>query len=276
METRALVQADELRSHLSDGGRPLILDVRWSVAGADRPGYESGHLPGAVFCDLDADLAAPPGDAGRHPLPTAEHMTATLRRLGVTPGREVVAYDDGSGAGAARAWWCLRWAGHRQVRVLDGGLPAWRADGGGIETGDVAPQPDDAVVARTGSMPVTTVDDVGAGRAGRLLDARAAARYRGEVEPIDPVAGHIPGALSCPTARLQRPDGRYLPPSALREILEPVAAGGEPVTAYCGSGVTAAQLVLAAHEIGMDLALYPGSWSHWVRDPARAVATGAS
>ena len=277
MQNRALVEAPELSSLLASVTPPLVLDVRWSLAGSDLPGYAAGHVPGAVFCDLDADLAAPPGEGGRHPLPSAEALSGTLRRLGVAPGRTVVVYDDAAGASAARAWWCLRWAGHADVRVLDGGLAAWRAAGGPLEVGVVAPVPHDAAVARLGGMAVATVDDVVAGRAGTLLDARAAERYRGEVEPVDPVAGHIPGAVSCPTTLLQRPDGRYRPAPELRALLAGLigsSAPDGPVTAYCGSGVTASQIVLAAHDAGLDLALYPGSWSHWVRDPARPVATG--
>ncbi|HWS57358.1 MAG TPA: sulfurtransferase [Actinotalea sp.] len=281
MESRALVPVDELIALSAAGDPPLLLDVRWSLAGSDRSGYAAGHLPGAVFCDLDVDLAAPPGDGGRHPLPSVESMTATLRRLGVTPDRAVVVYDGGAGAAAARAWWCLRWVGHPRVRVLDGGLAAWLAADGPLEAGDVAPSPvapsSERAPTRRASMPVVSVDDVLAGRAGTLLDARSAERYRGEVEPVDPVAGHIPGARSCPTTALQHPDGRYLPPDALRAVLAPLVGDPSgPVTAYCGSGVTASQLVLAAHEVGLDVALYPGSWSHWVRDPARPVATGES
>jgi thiosulfate/3-mercaptopyruvate sulfurtransferase len=161
--------------------------------------------------------------------------------------------------------------------VLDGGLPAWQAAGGVLEAGDVTPVPAPEALARVGSIPVVDVQDVRAGRAGTLLDARAAERYRGEVEPVDPAAGHIPGAASCPTTSVQRPDGRYLPASGLRDVLGPLLGrGGGRSTAYCGSGVTAAPLVLAAHEIGVEVALYPGSWSHWVRDPERPVAVGAS
>lgn len=278
MENRALVPADELMSLLASAAPPLVLDVRWTLAGADRPGHAAGHLPGAVFCDLDADLASPPGDGGRHPLPSAGAMTATLRRLGVAPGRAVVVYDAGAGAAAARAWWCLRWAGHADVRVLDGGLAAWREAGGPLEAGEVDPVPHPGAVARLGGMAVATVDDVVAGRAGTLLDARAAERYRGEVEPVDPVAGHIPGAVSCPTTLLQHADGRYRPAPELRALLAGLlgSSGTDgPVTAYCGSGVTASQVVLAAHDAGLEIALYPGSWSHWVRDPARPVATGS-
>ncbi|MBO1752784.1 sulfurtransferase [Actinotalea sp. BY-33] len=289
----ALISAEVLAAELAAGERPLLLDVRWTLQGADRDGYLEAHLPGAVFCDLDADLAAEPGEGGRHPLPSPEVLAATLHRLGVRPGQPVVAYDGGAGAAAARAWWCLRWAGHDEVRVLDGGFAAWLEAGGTTEAGAPTgagarsearvggtsdPAPGDrerpsAPGARS-TMPVVTVEDLLAGRAGALLDARSAERFRGEVEPVDPVAGHVPGATSCPTAALQGPDGRYLPPDRLRALLVPLVGEGA-AAAYCGSGVTASQLVLAAHEVGIELALYPGSWSHWVRDPSRPVATGA-
>ncbi len=283
VRTRALVQPAELLAELTDTSRVLLVDVRWALAGSDHAGYLAGHLPGAVFCDLDVELAAAPGDGGRHPLPSVAQLADLMRRLGVVPGRDVVVYDGGAGGAAARAWWCLRWAGHTDVRVLDGGLAAWQAVGGPVVAGDVHPEPAEVVVVREGSMPVVDVEQVLAGAAGRLLDARAAERFRGEVEPIDPVAGHIPGAVSCPTTSLQDADGRYLPADRLRAVLlgvgggadRDVGPGGAPaLSAYCGSGVTASQLVLAGHDADLDIALYPGSWSHWVRDPARPVATG--
>ena len=272
--SRALVQVEELRAELASGGRPLLVDVRWVLAGSDREGYLLGHLPGAVFCDLDAELAARPGDGGRHPLPTPAQLTAMMQRLGIGPHRDVVVYDGGAGGAAARAWWCLRWVGHDAVRVLDGGYRAWVAAGGETETCEVAPEPTEDVVVHSGAMPVVDADQVLAGGLGRLLDARAAERFRGDVEPIDPVAGHIPGAVSCPTAAVQRPDGRYLGPAEVRAALLPDGDRAGVVAAYCGSGVTASQLVLAGHDAGVEIALYPGSWSHWVRDPRRPIATG--
>ncbi len=276
VENRALVQADALRAELAeraDEPRPLVVDVRWSLAGADRAGYTAGHVPGAVFCDLDTELAGPPGEGGRHPLPSPEQMAALLRRLGITAGRRVVVLDGGAGAAAARAWWCLRWVGHEDVQVLDGGLAAWVAAGGPVEQGDVEPVPAEDVVVHAGSMPTVTAEQVLHRTVGRLLDARAPERFRGEVEPVDPVAGHIPGAVSCWTGSLQTPDGRYLPREEVRDLLLGADEVAD-VTAYCGSGVTASQLVLLGHEVGLEVALYPGSWSHWVRDPARPVATG--
>jgi thiosulfate/3-mercaptopyruvate sulfurtransferase len=270
----ALVQAGDLVQQLGGSRPPLLVDVRWSLDGPDRAGYDIGHLPGAVFCDLDADLAAPPGDGGRHPLPSEAQLTAALRRLGVADDRDVVVYDGGNGLPAARAWWCLRWAGHDRVRVLDGGVLAWVSGGGELESGDVRPVPAPDARARIGGMPTVSARDVAAGAAGPLVDVRTAERYRGDSEPVDPVAGHIPGAVSCPISTVMADDGRYLPPERLRSALAPFL-DAPVVTAYCGSGVTAAQLVLALHEAGADAALYPGSWSEWIRDPTRPVATGA-
>ena len=274
--TSALISPDALAARLADGAAPpLLLDVRWTLAGSDRTAYEEAHLPGAVFLDLDRELASPPGDGGRHPLPTAASVETTFRRLGITPGRDVVVHDGGVAAAAARAWWVLRWAGHERVRVLDGGLPAWVAAGGAVESGDVAPEPATDVVVRAGALPVLGADDVLDGRADVLLDARAPERFRGEAEPIDPVAGHVPGAVNVPTAALLGPDGRYLPPARLSEVLAAATGSDGPVVgAYCGSGVTAAQLVLALHEVGVEAALYAGSWSEWIRDPERPVAVG--
>ncbi|WP_372594738.1 sulfurtransferase [Actinotalea sp.] len=273
MEIRALVQPDDLLAELVAEPDVLVVDVRWTLAGADRDGYLAGHVPGAVFCDLDAELAGPPGEGGRHPLPTVEQLAALMARLGIAPDRRVVVLDGGAGAAAARAWWCLRWVGHQDVRVLDGGMAGWLAAGGPVEEGEVIPVPSGDVVVHAGSMPTVTADDVLHRTVGRLLDARAPERFRGETEPVDPVAGHIPGAVSCWTGSLQGPDGRYLPREQLREVL----LGADEVvdlTAYCGSGVTASQLVLAGHEVGLEVALYPGSWSEWVRDESRPVATG--
>jgi thiosulfate/3-mercaptopyruvate sulfurtransferase len=272
--TSALITAEDLAALLAEDAPPLLLDVRWVLAGSDRAGYEEAHLPDAVFLDLDRELASAPGEGGRHPLPSVESLGVTFRRLGITSARDVVVYDGGVAAAAARAWWVLRWAGHERVRVLDGGLPAWVAAGGAVESGDVVPEPAADAVVRPGRLPVLTAADVSAGRPAVLLDARAAERFRGEVEPIDPVAGHIPGAVNVPTSALLGPDGRYLPTARLREVLAAAVGAEGEVGTYCGSGVTAAQLVLALHEAGVGAALYAGSWSEWVRDVARPVAVG--
>ncbi|MBG0812693.1 sulfurtransferase [Planomonospora sp. ID82291] len=253
-----------------------VLDVRWALGGP--PGIESyrqGHVPGAVFCDLEADLAAPAGPEGRHPLPEAGRFQAAMRRLGVSGSRPVVVYDDAGAMSAARAWWTLRYFGHPDVRVLDGGLRAWTAEGRSVsdETPEVPPGD---FTARPGGMPV--LDAAAAAELaadGILLDARAAERYRGEVEPIDPVAGHIPGAVSAPTTENVDPSGRFHRPHFLRERFNTLGAvPGMAVGTYCGSGVTAAHQVLALQVAGIPAALYVGSWSHWVADPSRPVATG--
>ncbi|GLW07926.1 sulfurtransferase [Microtetraspora sp. NBRC 13810] len=263
-------------AELAGLSRAAVLDVRWRLAGP--PGVESyreGHLPGAVFCDLDADLAAPPGPGGRHPLPAAEPFQAAMRRLGVGDDRPVVVYDDADSTAAARAWWTLRYFGHRDVRVLDGGFRAWAGEGRPVVKDEPDVPPGD-FTARPGAMPILSADEAGAlAGDGVLFDARAAERYRGEVEPIDPMAGHIPGAVSAPTAANVDATGRFLPAERLRARFE--ALGALPrarVGAYCGSGVTGAHEVLALDLAGIPAALYVGSWSHWVTDPARPVATG--
>ncbi|MBF8187893.1 sulfurtransferase [Nonomuraea sp. K274] len=253
-----------------------VLDIRWRLGGPPGVGlYREGHIPGAVFCDVDADLAAPPGAGGRHPLPGADAFQRAMRRLGVSDGRPVVVYDDAGSTVAARAWWALRYFGHQDVRVLDGGLPAWIAAGlpiikeePGVAEGDFT--------ARPGGMPMLTADEAAVlATDGVLLDARAAERYRGEVEPVDPVAGHVPGAVSAPTTENVGPDGRFLDSAALRARFAGLGVGeGVPAGAYCGSGVTAAHEVLAMELAGLPAALYVGSWSNWVADPARPVATG--
>ena len=261
-------------------GRPaVLLDVRWALG--DSRGHEhylAGHLPGAVFVDLDRELAAPPSPAaGRHPLPALADLQAAARRWGVRAGSAVVAYDDAGGLAAARAWWLLRWAGLADVHLLDGGLTAWRRAGLPLEAGEVHPAAGDVVLAG-GALPVVDADATAALAAGGgvVLDARAGERYRGETEPIDPRAGHVPGATSAPTAANLDAEGRFLPAAVLRERFAALGVTeGTPVAVYCGSGVTAAHeiaaLTLAGHG---DAALYPGSWSQWSHDPARPAATG--
>jgi len=221
-------------------------------------------------------LAAAPGPAGRHPLPPASSFQAAMRRAGVSDGRAVVVYDDADATTAARAWWLLRYFGHRGCQVLDGGYQAWLAAGGQVATGECRPGAGD-FTARPGHMPVLDADEAASlARRGALLDARARDRYRGQREPIDPVAGHIPGALSAPTTANIGPDGRFLPAAGLRARFAALgtAADAGLVGAYCGSGVTAAHEVLALELAGIPASLYVGSWSNWVADPARPVATG--
>jgi thiosulfate/3-mercaptopyruvate sulfurtransferase len=270
-----LITAAELAAGLASPTPPTVLDCRWELAGgADRAGYEQGHLPGAVFVDLDRELSGPPGAGGRHPPPAPQAFQAVMRRAGVGQDRPVVAYDQGQPGGAARAWWLLGWFGHPAARVLDGGLAAWVAAGLPLTTEVPDPEPGDLTV-RPGGRPL--LDAAGAERlaaTGVLLDARAPARYQGREEPVDPVAGHIPGARNVPLTELLGDRG-LPPPDRLRELLE--AAGVDrtvPVGAYCGSGVVAAHLVLALEVAGVPAALYAGSWSDWVTDPSRPVATG--
>ncbi|MGW4891697.1 sulfurtransferase [Kitasatospora sp. NPDC004240] len=271
-----LISAAELQGALASEHPPVLLDVRWQLGGP--PGiedYTAGHLPGAHFVSLDTDLAAPagpPGRGGRHPLPDVEEFGAALCRFGVSAGRPVVVYDGATSMAAARAWWLLRWAGHGDVRVLDGGFAAWRAAGLPVTTevpadgdGDFKPVP--------GQLP--TVDGDGAAalaRTGLLLDARAGERYRGESEPIDPKAGHIPGAVSAPTTENVGPDGRFRPAGELAERFRALGAGEREVGVYCGSGVTAAHEILALEVAGLPATLYPGSWSEWSTDGSRPVA----
>ena len=275
-----LIDVASLATELSGGAPPVLLDVRWRLGGP--PGidsYHAGHLPGAVFVDLDTDLAGPPGAGGRHPLPAAADFEAAMRRAGVRNTRPVVVYDDGDSTIAARAWWTLRYFGHDQVRVLDGGFRAWAAAGQPVTVDEPAVTAGD-FTATGGQLPV--LDAAGAAalaRSGVLLDARAGERYRGETEPVDPVAGHIPGARSAPTAANVGPDGRFLPPGELRRRFEGLGiTTGQPVAlevgAYCGSGVTAAHEVLALDLAGIAASLYVGSWSGWTTDPSRPVATG--
>ncbi len=275
--TDVIVSAADLAHELAGPRPPHLLDVRWQLGGP--PGidaYRAGHLPGAVYVDLDAELAAAPSAAeGRHPLPDIADLQAAARRWGLRTGSAVVVYDDSGAMSASRAWWLLRWAGVEDVRILDGGLDAWTADGAVLETGDRTPEPGDVELS-PGHMP--TVDAEGAaGWAGEglLLDARAGERYRGEQEPVDPRAGHIPGAVSAPTAENLDADGRFLPTDDLtRRFAALGAANGGDVAVYCGSGVTAAHEAAALTMAGLTPVLYPGSWSQWSNDPQRPAATG--
>ncbi len=245
------------------------------ASGPDREAYLEGHIPGAVFVDLDRQLADPPSERGRHPLPDTERFGTDMRALGVSGGRPVVVYDGATSMAAARAWWLLRYFGHPAVAVLDGGLAAWVAGGHPVTTDVPAPAAGD-FSPRPGAMPSVTPDAAAATAArGVLLDARARERFLGEREPIDPVAGHIPGARSRPTTENVDAAGRFLPPSALRSEFEGLGVTGEvSVATYCGSGITAAHEVLALELAGYRAALYPGSWSEWIRNPARPIATG--
>lgn len=280
--TSPLVSCAELAASSAGPNPPVVLDVRWRLGGpSGREEYDRGHLPDAVYVDLDAELAGLPGAAGRHPLPDPEALQHTLRSAGVREDRPVVVCDADNGSIAARAWWLLRWAGHGQVCVLDGGFAAWAAEGRPVSTVASVPAPGGFTV-RPGGMPV--LDAVGAvdvARAGVLLDARAPERYRGDLEPVDQRAGHIPGAVNAPFAGHVGEDGRWRSPARLAERFADLGVvAGQAVGAYCGSGVTAASVVLALEVAGVTSAvaparLYVGSWSEWSGDPDRPIATGS-
>lgn len=250
-------------------GEALVLDARWNLSGpSGHEEYLAGHLPGAVWIDLDRDLAAPAGEGGRHPLPESEVFVAAMRRAGVRNERPVVVCDGGSTLGAARLWWLLRDHGHPDVWVLDGGFAAWQAAGRPVATGEVEVEPGD-FSGEPGQLGQVTVDDILAEDLA-LVDVRTPERFAGHHEPVDPVAGHIPGAVNVPAGE-SFDRGRFRPADELAAHFEAVPDGA---VIYCGSGVTAAQTVLALALAGRDdVALYPGSWSGWITDPTRPVAT---
>lgn len=273
--TDILISATDLSAALASPTPPVVLDIRWVAGVVDRDGYLAGHIPGAVFVDLDADLAAPPGLGGRHPLPDPAALQALWRRMGISDTSTVVVYDGGDSSIAARAWWLLRWSGLAGVRVLDGGFAAWSRAGLAIEHGaGSAPAPGSVTVV-PGGMPVVDADRVSelTKGAGTVLDARAAARYRGEVEPLDPIAGHIPGAVNLPLTTLLNEDGTFRRPAELSVAFDELVGPGD-VAASCGSGITACHLILAGEMIGLPIALYPGSFSGWIA-LGRPVAIGA-
>lgn len=271
-----LISPVELSAKLTAGDPVRVLDVRWRLDRPDgRADHAAGHLPGAVYVDLDTELAGPPSpEAGRHPLPDPASLQDAARRWGTRQGDLVVVYDDLSSMSAARAWWLLTDAG-LDVRILDGALAGWVAAGLPLDTGAVVPEPGD-VVLRPGGLPILSIDEAAAMAAsGLLLDVRAPERYRGEVEPIDPRAGHIPGAVNLPTAGNVNSAGRFRDAAELRD--RALAAGAEPggvVGVSCGSGVTAAHAAIALTLAGFRPVLYPGSWSQWSSDPHRPIATG--
>ena len=266
-------------AHRGSGAAVTVLDARWQLGGPPgRAEFERGHVPGARFVDTDQDLAGPPGPAGRHPLPPTEAFETAMRRLGVSNGVPVVVYDGRDSMSAARCWWLLVYYGHRDVRVLDGGLEAWLATGGRLESGaEVTPATPGDFQAAPGHLPLLDADGAAAlARNGLLLDVRSGERYRGEVEPIDNVAGHIPGAISAPMSESVDASGRWRPPEELRARAAGLGATtpGRTTGAYCGSGITAAHEVLSLRLAGVDAAFYVGSWSEWTWDESRSVATG--
>jgi thiosulfate/3-mercaptopyruvate sulfurtransferase len=278
VSTTVLISPADLADRLSDP-RLRILDVRWTVAAPEGRGdYLNGHIPGAVYVDLDTELADHSVTGrGRHPLPTAAQLQAHARTWGLDDGDPVVVYDAWGGQAASRAWWLLRAAGLTDVRILDGGWPAWVAAGLPVET--EVRQPDLGSVEISSLDGMRTVDAEDVARlahdpGARVLDARAGARYRGEEEPLDPVAGHIPGAVSAPTAENLTSEGRFRPVEDLRARFEELKGDADAVAVYCGSGVTATHQIAALAVVGIDAALYPGSWSEWSSTPDRPVATG--
>jgi thiosulfate/3-mercaptopyruvate sulfurtransferase len=281
MEFQTLIGVDSLRE-LQGEARLAVVDCRFDLLQpqAGRRAFLAGHIPRARYADLNRDLSGPIGAAtGRHPLPAAAAFAQRLGQLGIRNDSQVVAYDDASGAFAARAWWMLRWVGHRAVAVLDGGLRAWTARGGELETGDAAVC-EELFTPRIDAQPVVTTAAIERDlphRTALLVDARAAERFTGGVEPIDPVAGHVPGAVSHPMSLNLDVDGRFLPAAELRRRWQERLAGRDAasVVAMCGSGVTACHNLLGLEVAGLTGAkLYAGSWSEWIRDPRRPVARG--
>ncbi|APX03417.1 sulfurtransferase [Arthrobacter sp. QXT-31] len=272
-----LIDAAGLNARMASGQRTVVLDVRWKLGDPDgRSRYLEEHIPGAAYVDLPSELADPadPG-RGRHPLPSRARFQEAARSWGISDGDTVVAYDDAGSTSAARVWWMLRNAGVRTVHLLDGGLAAWRAAGLPVEGGAVEPEAGN-VTLTDGGMPVTDADGAASWAAGGvLLDARAAERYRGDVEPVDPRAGHIPGAVSAPTTANLDDDGRFLPAEELRKRFGALGVDtATPTAVYCGSGVTASHEIAALEIAGFAATLFPGSFSEWSNDASRPVATG--
>jgi thiosulfate/3-mercaptopyruvate sulfurtransferase len=276
MSYTTLISVESLHENL-DNPAFVIVDCRFELADkeAGQRAYRAGHIPGALFADVEKDLSGPPlTDRGRHPMPSAEALRSLFGRLGIGAEKQVVAYDASGGAMAVRLWWLLRYMGHPAVAVLDGGWPRWLAAG--------LPSTDKFWEAKAATFTgeahrewLVLVDELG--DHSFLVDCRDPARYRGEIEPIDPVAGHIPGAVNYPYGRNLGPDGRFLPADRLRRQLSEIVAqrpGEEPIF-YCGSGVSACHNLLAMAHAGLPGGkLYAGSWSEWSADPRRAVARG--
>lgn len=282
MHFDTLITVDQLQQLRQDGSAPVVLDCGFELGDptAGRRAFEAGHVAGAAYADLDHDLAgATTGHNGRHPLPARQALADRAGQWGIAPGVQVVTYDAQGSPYAARCWWLLRWLGHDAVAVLDGGAAAWRAAGGAWSTAVESRPPRPPYPTAAAAMPTIDADRLLAGLgAVRLLDARAAERFRGDVEPLDPVGGHIPGARQRFFKHNLAPDGRFKSAAALRADFEPLLAGADadqPVVQQCGSGVTACHNLLAMAHAGLGIStLYPGSWSEWCSDPARPVARG--
>lgn len=258
-ETRSTTAILDCRAHL--------MDLDWG-----RGAFEAGHIEGAQFIDLATDLSDPPGLLGRHPLPDRDRMAERFRALGINNGQQIVFYDDAGGAIAARGWWLARWLGHEAAAVLDGGLAAWTRP---LATGPAEDAAPGDFRSTTELTMTVEADDIARG-AFTLIDARTLARYNGDEEPIDPVAGHIPGAVCYPFQGNLDAAGHFLPPEKLRSRFQDLDTT-RPLVSYCGSGVTAAHNILAMRHAEIEsVALYPGSWSGWITDPSRPIATKTS
>jgi len=274
-----LMDVPVLNARMESGQRTVLLDVRWALGDPDgRLHYLDAHIPGAVYVDLPTELADPAEQGrGRHPLPALSRFQTAARRWGICNGDTVVAYDDAGNTSAARAWWMLRNAGFGNVCLLDGGLAAWRRAGLPLQGGPEEAAPGDVLLTGNGMSTITAAQAAVWAEHGVLLDARAGERYRGEVEPVDPRAGHIPGAVSAPTTENLDGDGCFLPAQELRRRFARLGADREtPTAVYCGSGVTAAHQIAALEIAGIPAALFPGSFSEWSNDPSRPVVTGAA
>ena len=286
-----LLSAPQLHTLLNSSSPPLVFDCSFELMtpGAGDLQYQEAHLPGAIRADLDRHLSVAHGapdaaSGGRHPLPSRLQFAAWLQLVGVTPERQVVVYDRQGGNYCGRLWWMLKWMGHDKVAVLDGGLPAWQALGGATERASSldlrTPVYDENVAlahAQTALVTTNTIASKLQQPTQTLIDARAAPRFRGEVEPLDPVAGHIPGALNRPFALNFKADGTFKSAADLRTEFEALLDGRDPATVvhHCGSGVSAVPNLIAMEIAGLGrTALYAGSWSEWCSDPARPVATG--
>ena len=278
-----LIDAFELLPHLEDGNW-IVVDCRFSLDDTERGrrDYLKAHIPGAVYAHLDEDLSGKklPGKTGRHPLPEIDSFAAALSSWGIGPHTQVVVYDDASGTMAARLWWMLQWAGHSNVALLDGGWASWVHSGLPERSGRETREPKHFELREAADAYMTTeqVQKIVADPRYVLLDARSGQRFRGEVEPIDPVAGHIPGAISAPCDENVTPEGRFLSPAILRHRFENLVKSvpSENVICYCGSGVTAAHNILAIAQAGLGrVRLYAGSWSEWITDAARPIAKDA-
>jgi thiosulfate/3-mercaptopyruvate sulfurtransferase len=273
-----LMDVSALHARMTSGQRTVLLDVRWALGDPEgRAHYLEGHIPGAVYVDLPTELAEPAEPTrGRHPLPPTDRFQESARRWGISAGDVVVAYDDAGNTSAARLWWMLRNAGFRSVCLLDGGLAAWRQAGLPLQAGPQEPAPGDVTLADGGMDVIDAEQAADWANHGVLLDARAGERYRGEIEPVDPRAGHVPGAVSAPTAGNLDDAGRFLPAESLRLRFSRLGVDAATSTAvYCGSGVTAAHEIAALEIAGIPAALFPGSFSEWSNDAWRPVATGA-